>query len=452
MAKPQLSTWVLILFITGAIDSIRNLPAMALFGSKLFFIYGLAVIGFLLPTALVAAELSIRRPAHCGVFGWCFQAMGPRAGLMAIWFQWMNTMIWYPSILAFIASTCAYLINPALSQHHGFMLAVILSVYWLLTGINCLGIQASARFAAWCTALGVLLPMGLLLIAGLLWWQQGLPIAHPMHWQHMLPEHFHWQWLPPLTAAVTTCLGMELIAVYAPKLDNPKKAIPRALLGSCPIIVFTTLMGALAVAIIVPSQQLSLVAGTLQAFYALEQVIRSHGLIQVLIAAILLGTTGSMINWMLSPAEGLRQASVEGLLPAWLQKDNRYHAPQRILLLQALLVSAFSLLYYFIRDFNTVYWYLTDLSTELYLLMYVMLFIVALKSRHLWSTDAMLSNRVLGWLCLVGILTCVLCLVAGFIPPSHFSHLDHAHYAFYFAGGLMLMCIPTLLPITRQQR
>ena len=57
--SPQkISVFALVLLITGAIDSIRNLPGTALFGSALIFFFIFYCIVFLIPVALVAAELS----------------------------------------------------------------------------------------------------------------------------------------------------------------------------------------------------------------------------------------------------------------------------------------------------------------------------------------------------------------------------------------------------------
>lgn len=45
IAKP-LSLFVLVMLITGSVDSIRNLPVVALFGSQLIFFYIFSAIVF----------------------------------------------------------------------------------------------------------------------------------------------------------------------------------------------------------------------------------------------------------------------------------------------------------------------------------------------------------------------------------------------------------------------
>ena len=68
--KSSISVFALVLITVGAVDSIRNLPTTALFGSKILAFYLLAAVFFLLPCALVSAELSSRYPGEAGVFSW----------------------------------------------------------------------------------------------------------------------------------------------------------------------------------------------------------------------------------------------------------------------------------------------------------------------------------------------------------------------------------------------
>ena len=54
------------MLITGTVDSIRNLPASALFGSTLIFFFVFSALVFLIPAALVSAELSANLPQQGG--------------------------------------------------------------------------------------------------------------------------------------------------------------------------------------------------------------------------------------------------------------------------------------------------------------------------------------------------------------------------------------------------
>ena len=63
----KISLFSLVILIIAAIDNMRNLPAAALFGNALIFFFFFSAIVFLIPTSLVAAELSATFPEKGGV-------------------------------------------------------------------------------------------------------------------------------------------------------------------------------------------------------------------------------------------------------------------------------------------------------------------------------------------------------------------------------------------------
>jgi len=125
MSRYSLNTFALTMLITGAIDSIRNLPASALFGSTLIFFFIFSAIVFLIPAALVSAELASNISEKGGIYHWVKLAFGERVAFLATWLQWINTIAWFPTILSFIAGTAAYLIDPSLAQNKYYLVSVI---------------------------------------------------------------------------------------------------------------------------------------------------------------------------------------------------------------------------------------------------------------------------------------------------------------------------------------
>ncbi len=145
MKKKQLTQFALILLITSAIDNIRMLPQTALFGSTLIFFFILSAVIFLIPVALVSAQLSSSSTEHGGIYHWACLAFGPKFGLLAVWLQWINTLVWFPTILSFIAGTAAYFFNPELANNKTYLISVILIVFWGMTLINLSGVHRSAK-------------------------------------------------------------------------------------------------------------------------------------------------------------------------------------------------------------------------------------------------------------------------------------------------------------------
>ena len=345
----KISLASLILLIIGSIDNIRNLPSSALFGSSSIFFFLLGAVFFLIPTAFVTAELASAFPNKGGVYHWMKQALGEKAGVCAVWLQWINTMVWYPAILSFIAGSIAYLFSSSLATSPVYILSVILILFWTLTGINCLGVQISAKVNNVCGLIGTIFPLLLLIGFGVYWLISGQPSQIHFSSAEILPE---WgtsaTWIS-LVSVMASFLGMELSSVHVNDIENPNKNFPKAILVACSFILFSMLFGTLTIALILPKSDINLVSGVLQVFSNL-------GCTPLLASLIIIGSIGNMINWLISPAKGLLQVSQDGYLPPYLAKRNRFEVPARILILQAVLVSAFASFFFLFPNVNAVYW------------------------------------------------------------------------------------------------
>ena len=216
----------LTLLIISAIDNIRNLPQTALFGSTLIFFFVLSALMFLIPVALVSAQLSSLSHEHGGIYHWVDRGLGPKVGLLAVWLQWINTLIWFPSILSFIAATAAFFFNPELANNKIYLISVILIVFWGLTFINLAGIHRSAKFASLGAFFGALVPILFIIALAIAWLVLGHPVQIHLHLNNLLPS-FHrsesWSSLGALTAIMTSFLGVELATVHISEVKNPRK-------------------------------------------------------------------------------------------------------------------------------------------------------------------------------------------------------------------------------------
>lgn len=458
-SSEKISVLALVLLITGAIDSIRNLPATALFGSSLIFFFAFSAIVFLIPVALVSAELASTWPEEeGGVYSWVKHAFGEGVAFLTIWLQWINTMVWYPTILSFIAGTLAYLINPALAQNKYYLISVILVVFWSLTFLGLAGLRASAAFASFCAVLGMIIPMSFIIILAIIWFIKGNPLAIDLSFHSLLP---HWKdsqsWVS-LTAIMTSFLGMELAAVHVRNVQDPQRNFPRAMLFSVLLILTTMILGSLAIAFVLPQDKISLVDGVMQAFTNFFQAYHLTFLMPVIVVLLLLGSLGSMVNWIISPAKGLLLAADNGFLPHWLYRLNRHGIASRILILQAVLVTLLCSGFLLFPSVNAIYWLFTDLSTELYIMMYVLMFIAAWHLKNKFASlprSFVIPGKKLGYYltCTLGIVGCLITLVVGFFPPESSMDMGGAgHFRLVFASGILIMVFPALLLYLRKKR
>ena len=448
---PTLSTLALVLLITGAIDSIRCLPATAWFGPPLIFFFILSAILFLIPVALVAAELStLWFQEESGIYGWVKHAFGKRLAFLTIWLQWVNTIVWFPTILLFISSTLAYLVNP--TQTHNTLFAAIctIGIFWSLTLLGLKGLHASARVASFCAILGMIIPIGLVIALGFLWVAYDHPMAVQLDWQHIMPSLKNLESWKSLTSIMTSFLGMELAAVHVRQIRNPQQSFPKAMFYSIILILFTMIFGSLSIAIVLPAKDINLVLGVLQICHSFLKYHHLEFIMPLLALMIFIGSTGSMINWILAPLKGMSFAATDGFMPSWLAKKTKDDVPKNLLITQACLVTLLCLSFPLLPNINTIYWFFTALSTELYMCMYVLMFIAAIlikrKFAHLPRSFLIPGGNKGYYLsCCLGLIGCALTLIIGFFPPTEALSLPHPDlYKLYFGLGLLMMISPAL--------
>ncbi len=447
--KQKIPLFSLVLLIVAAIDSIRTLPTNALFGAPLIFFFLLSAIFFLIPVAFVSAELSSRFPNEGGVYYWVKHAFGVRAGTLAVWLQWINTMVWYPTMLLFIAGTAAHLINPSLASNQWFLLIFALFTFWGLTALNLKGIQVSARLNAFCGAVGTLIPMLLLIGLGIGWVISGGKLA--MSFDSFIPSFDLGENGIALVTIMASFLGMELAGVHVGDIENPQKNFPRAIGYSVLILLITLIFGALSVAVVIPKEKIQYVDGVMQTFTAFLEAFHIPFLIPVLAFLIILGSVGGSVNWLLSPAKGLFQAAEHGFLPKYFLAKNKHGTAVRILIMQAVLVSIFCFCLQLMPNVNAFYWFLMALSTGLYMMMYVLLFLSALKLKRTQESFQIPKGlRTLS--CFAGIAGCAMTIIVGFQPPPDVAIQSKLQYILTIGAGFFLMVLPVCFLFMYQRK
>lgn len=440
----KISLFSLVLLIVAAIDSIRNLPTTAFFGGSLIFYCLLSAAFFLIPVSLISAEFSSRYPNEGGVFHWIRFAFGERSGVFAVWLQWINTMVWYPGMLLFIAGTTAHLLNPALAESKTFLVSTTLGIFWGLTFINLKGIQVSARMNSFCGCIGTLFPMFFLIFLGAGWLLFGN--ASAITFSSLIPSLDILKNGGALISIMASFLGMELAGVHINDIQNPQKNFPKAIGYSVFILMATLVFGSLSIAIVMPNQDIHFIDGIMQTFTTFFNAFHMPFLIPVLAALIIIGSIGGSINWLLSPAKGLLQAAEYNFLPRFFLVKNRYNVSVRILFMQAIIVSFLCLTINLLPSVNAFYWFLMSLSTALYMLMYIMLFLAALKLGRPKDSQSYQIPRGLRRLsCFSGMIGCVLTILIGFQPTSNANIENRLHYAILIAAGLVIMTAPVIL-------
>jgi putative glutamate/gamma-aminobutyrate antiporter len=444
-SKKVLSVFSLVMINVIAVDSLRTLPISAKLGLSLVTYYVVAAIAFFVPVALVAAELATAYPNTGGIYVWVREAFGKRAGFITIWLQWIYNVVWYPTMLAFIAASLSYVIAPELSNNKTYLLGTVLSLFWLFTVLNCYGMRLSSIVSVVGASVGTILPMIIIIVLGLIWIIQGKPIAvnYPSSW---LPDLSSIGNLSLFSAVLFGLIGMEMSAVHAEEVRNPQHDYPRALLYSTILIISTLSLGSLAIVIVVPNDNLSVVSGLIDAYSIFFDSYHMHWMSIVTAILIIVGGLSGVSAWIIGPTKGLLVSARDGSLPARFARVNKQGAPVTILITQAVIFSILSTIFILLDSINAAYWLLSDLSAQMALMVYIIMFASAIKLRyskpdHPRGFTIPGGNKVMWLVAGAGIICCVFAMAIGFVPPSQIPVGNIFFFEGFLIGGLILFVL-----------
>ena len=321
-------------------------------------------------------------------------------------------------------------------------------LFWGGVLLCSLGPTLVARLGSRGTGIGTLIPAALLLALGVAYLVQGHHPDAPMTARHLLPA---WNGLASIVLVVNsffTYAGVEVNAVHVNELRNPAREYPRSIFLAMALVLAVFIGPTLAISWVIPAHQISFTVGVMQAFNSLFTHFGLGFAVPLIAIALAVGALVGMISWLDGPSEGLlligRQ---QGFLPPYFQKVNRQGIEVRIIATEGVVITLIAVLYAFIPDVSHAFWIFTVLATQVYLIMYVLMFIAAIRLRRSQpERSGGYRAPALGLLCLLGTVSSVAALVIGFVPPAQFSHLNPLKYTLEILAGILVIgIVPPLL-------
>jgi glutamate:GABA antiporter len=436
----------LALMTVGTVGSLGSAPALSVFGLASVVLYLVPAAVFLLPITLVAAELASGWSG--GVYHWVEEGISAPMGLLAIWCEFGQTIFFYPALLAYVADTFAYVFDPRLAGNGVYTAVVIIVLFWGGVLLCSRGIRFVADLSSTGTRVGTLIPGIIIVVLGVAYLLQGNHPAAPMTARHLLPP---WQGLASIVLVVNsffTYAGIEVNAVHVNDLRNPARDYPKSIFAAMALVLAVFILPTLAISWVVPSHQISFTAGVMQAFNSLLTHFDLAFAVPLIAIALVVGALAGMIAWLDGPSEGLLRIGRErGFLPPYFQRVNSRGIEVRILAAQGAVITVIALFYAFIPSVSHAYWIFVTMATQVYLIMYVLMFVAAIKLRRSQPNQPRgYRAPALRLLCVVGIASSAAALVIGFVPPAQFGHLNPLVYAgVILAGILAIGLLPPLL-------
>ena len=449
--KKFIGVFLLAMLNLSVMASVRNLPLVAEYGYLSAFYYLLVAFAFLIPVALISAELASGWCRSGGVYDWVKEAFGPNWGFFAIWMQWIHNVTWFPAILSFSSATLAYMISPSLATNKLYLICSIVAGFWAFTIFNYFGLKRSSWFSAVGVIGGTLLPGLVLILLGVSWVARGNPVQLTFSWGSLIPHDFDLQSLSFLTGLFLAFAGLEVSAAYVRSVQHPQRSYPKAIAIAGALSLVLYVFGALSIAYMIPRSKISLVKGVMDAFteffadFGLSWLVIPMGIL------IVWGAVAELNAWIIGPVRALHTTTKHGDLPPIFQKLNAYNSPFNLLVFQGFIVTLASFAFLFMPNASSAFWILSVMSAQLYLIMYFLMFLAAIKLRYS-HPNVERPYRVpfgKGGIWIFGILGCVSSLLGflmGFVPPSQLKTGDLLFFEGFLIIGLIFMCaIPYII-------
>ena len=264
--KRVISVFVLAMLNVSIMASLRNLPLVAEFGLSAIVFFAIVALFFLVPCALVSAELATGWPKSGGVYIWvregpggqmgvfrhldavgsqcrlvpgdhvlCRRDPGPRPLSLSSSKQGLYPICHSDRILGNDLIELSWNQNIGLVQHNwGYRRHNFTRNSHHFPGRNMDYI-----------------------------WESGPNTPYfPGHPSRLHPT----RQLVFLSGLFLAFAGLEVSSAYAGNVQNPQKNYPRAILLSAAIVFSIFMLGSLAIAVVIPKAQINLVSGLMEAF------------------------------------------------------------------------------------------------------------------------------------------------------------------------------------------
>ena len=396
--------------------------------SKLHLVFYLLLGGFLwfIPVSLCAAEMAtVDGWEKGGVFTWTGKNLGKKYGFSNLFFEFFEITVGFVTMIYFILGALSYVFDwPALNSNPMIKFIGVLVIFWILALSQFGGTKYTAKIAKIGFIVGILLPAAILIILALIYIIQGNPIYISSK-DTFVPDFTKVNTLVVFVSFILSYMGVEASATHANEMDNPKKEYPLAMLLLVIVAIVVSTLGGLAIAAVIPQNQINLSAGVVQTFAVLLGHFTANNTILVKIIALLLafGVIAEVSSWVVGPTRGMIIAAEEGAIPKSWAKTNEHDVPVYLVIAQGIIVSIWdAVLTFGAGGSNLSFLAAMSLTVVIYLSGYILFFVGYIKAilgEGLNGAYKMPGGKPVKIIvAIIGLATSIFAFFISFVPPT----------------------------------
>jgi glutamate:GABA antiporter len=453
----------MLFFTICALIGLDALGQVSSFGAATFTWVLLLGLGFLLPYALVTAELGTAFPQEGGPYEWVKMAFGRPMASLATVLYWVTNPIWIAGSLAFAAAAAwSAHVHPLHSGTVGDW-AFKLVFIWFSVAVAII----SLRRARWITTAGAFARIGTLavfsftvVIYAIGHGLQG-PSFHPFAAAGSSGVVVFLGLVPLL---LFNYVGFELQSAAGEEMINPQRDVPRAVFRSMVTAIVGYAVPIFGIVFVLPQSKITGISGFMDAVGKTFSVYgaASHFMIGALAVVFVFALATSGAVWVMGADRMLAVSAADGTAPRYLGAfSTRLGTPVRVNVVSGVMASIFLIAAQQLQSSNT-FLVVLYMATSTTLLSYLLIFPAGIRLRFTqtaaerpYRLGAGGSNALM-WLCSGA---CVIWMAIGSITaivPGLFNSLLGYHYdirAVYGVGrgrfeAFTLITLAVILGIT----
>jgi glutamate:GABA antiporter len=426
MKTQKLSNFMLVAITVSSIVNLKSLALMASNGYVTLLLSLSAALFFLIPSTYVCAQLSSHFPQKGGVYEWVRHAFGSRWGFLAIWMEWINNVVAFPATLATLVGMFYLFIGYPKPSSILFTFSMLV-ILWLALLYNCGPIRFSGRLNV-LGSLGTLFITVLIMVLGLIWLSKT-----PVNFSNLIPTKTD-NWSSQIAIYVSfigAYSGMQITGFHSADVANPTRQYRIALPISAALIMVCMLGSSFIMTLLIPKQQLNVIAGIEQIVQILFNHFQGFYLGNIVGTIILVSILASFSAWLIGPARGLQTALEEVGVKNFFTQLNRFTMPIGLLCLQGIITSLLISLFIVMPSIKSAFFLLIAITSQFTACMYILVFAAGFK---------LIARTLIGkTLCLLGMISCSIGFAVGIFAPSQMPIVGYLYTFLVLAGDVVIL-------------
>ncbi len=425
--------WDVILLNIVAIVGLRWLLTAAQIGPESIFLWVLALVVFFIPQGLTVAELSAHYPQEGGLYVWTKKAFGPFHGFVSGWCYWVNNLIYYPSLLLFLAGNAVFIFGAeaiGLKANPYYNAIFSVGILWLAIILNMIGLR-TGKWVQNLGAIGNWLPATILVLLGIV---AGIKFGSNTNFSfsNMIPNLGT---VKTISFWATMCFGfagLELASVMGDEIKDAQRTIPRAIVISGIIITGIYILGTGSMLVVFKADKVDIISGVVQSIGSIGDKLGMPWLLNVIALSITVGGIGGAGAWLAGTARVPFVVGLDRFLPESMGRVHpKWGTPYIAILVQGILSTVFILMSVIGSSVKEAYIVLLDATLIIYFIPYLYLFIsvIILRKQREESPKPSFGLTIPGgksglWIvAIAGFGATLISIILSLVPPADIKNV-----------------------------